>query len=377
MVWVGRDLKYHLVPRHPQLLWATRSLLPSMVLIAPYPETLQLSCLHDIFHQDPESANPADSPGTPCSAWSLPGPPAQPHRRQGDSCQGWQAEGKAQLEITRRGAELLQPAPGGGESTLSSPGATLRVFRPAWLWVPHVPCQTLTAPQRGRQPGRQQHPSTMVPGSRLAWPLRPALAALRQAAPGQRRGLSTPSGPGHTLDLGGIFPPLTTPFSPTQEVDYAQLEGNLRRYAGIPFRGECCLLPRSAQGPARPLPTPGALQPASFPRALSLRPDCAPALAAPRVTHPGHFARVCPCTPPPHSGACLHARSMRVQACTHPPRAAAGSHPTLCTPVHTHTGSAPRDVYLLVAQDGWMGGRRGAAGRGWRWWECAPGSPLF
>ncbi|KFR13177.1 hypothetical protein N306_03733, partial [Opisthocomus hoazin] len=39
------------------------------------------------------------------------------------------------------------------------------------------------------------------------------------------------------LDLGGIFPPLTTPFSPTQEVDYAQLEGNLRRYAGIPFRG--------------------------------------------------------------------------------------------------------------------------------------------
>ncbi|KFQ39245.1 hypothetical protein N332_07019, partial [Mesitornis unicolor] len=39
------------------------------------------------------------------------------------------------------------------------------------------------------------------------------------------------------LDLGGIFPPLATPFSPTQEVDYARLEENLRRYASIPFRG--------------------------------------------------------------------------------------------------------------------------------------------
>ncbi|KFP51165.1 hypothetical protein N323_05779, partial [Cathartes aura] len=39
------------------------------------------------------------------------------------------------------------------------------------------------------------------------------------------------------LNLGGIFPPLATPFSPTQEVDYARLEGNLCRYASIPFRG--------------------------------------------------------------------------------------------------------------------------------------------
>ncbi|XP_076194220.1 4-hydroxy-2-oxoglutarate aldolase, mitochondrial [Aptenodytes patagonicus] len=77
----------------------------------------------------------------------------------------------------------------------------------------------------------------MALSNRLALPLRPALAALRQAAPRQRRGLSTPSGPGHTLDLRGIFPPLTTPFSPTQEVDYARLEGNLHRYASIPFRG--------------------------------------------------------------------------------------------------------------------------------------------
>ncbi|NXN43245.1 HOGA1 protein, partial [Rhinoptilus africanus] len=77
----------------------------------------------------------------------------------------------------------------------------------------------------------------VVLSTRLAWPLRPALAALRPAAPRQQRGLSTPSGPGHSLNLGGIFPPLATPFSPTREVDYAQLEGNLRRYASIPFRG--------------------------------------------------------------------------------------------------------------------------------------------
>ncbi|NWQ94576.1 HOGA1 protein, partial [Burhinus bistriatus] len=77
----------------------------------------------------------------------------------------------------------------------------------------------------------------MVLSTRLTSPLWPTLAALRRAAPRQHRGLSTPSGSGYTLNLGGIFPPLATPFSPTQEVDYAQLEGNLRRYASIPFRG--------------------------------------------------------------------------------------------------------------------------------------------
>ncbi|NXC75998.1 HOGA1 protein, partial [Anhinga anhinga] len=77
----------------------------------------------------------------------------------------------------------------------------------------------------------------MALSTRFASPLRPTLAALHQAAPRQRRGLSAPPGPGHTLNLGGIFPPLATPFSPTQEVDYAQLEGNLYRYASIPFRG--------------------------------------------------------------------------------------------------------------------------------------------
>ncbi|NWW74323.1 HOGA1 protein, partial [Climacteris rufus] len=73
--------------------------------------------------------------------------------------------------------------------------------------------------------------------ARLASSLRPALAALHWAAPRQCRGLSTPQGSEPSLNLEGIFPPLATPFSPTQEVDYAQLEGNLRRYASIPFRG--------------------------------------------------------------------------------------------------------------------------------------------
>ncbi|XP_038036933.1 4-hydroxy-2-oxoglutarate aldolase, mitochondrial [Anas platyrhynchos] len=77
----------------------------------------------------------------------------------------------------------------------------------------------------------------MALSTRLTSPLRPALAALCRGTPGQHRGLSTPPGPEPTLDFGGIFPPLATPFSALQEVDYAQLEANLRRYASIPFRG--------------------------------------------------------------------------------------------------------------------------------------------
>ncbi|XP_033918422.1 4-hydroxy-2-oxoglutarate aldolase, mitochondrial [Melopsittacus undulatus] len=77
----------------------------------------------------------------------------------------------------------------------------------------------------------------MALSTRLTSPLRHVLAALRWAAPGQRRELSTLQGPGRTLDLGGIFPPLATPFSPMQEVDYGRLEGNVHRYGSIPFRG--------------------------------------------------------------------------------------------------------------------------------------------
>ncbi|XP_015488205.2 4-hydroxy-2-oxoglutarate aldolase, mitochondrial [Parus major] len=100
-----------------------------------------------------------------------------------------------------------------------------------------MPGQTLTGPRRGKQHSQQQQPATMAFSTRLASSLRPVLAALHWAAPRQCRGLSTPQGSEPSLNLGGIFPPLATPFSPTQEVDYAQLEGNLRRYASIPFRG--------------------------------------------------------------------------------------------------------------------------------------------
>ncbi|XP_063290176.1 4-hydroxy-2-oxoglutarate aldolase, mitochondrial [Pelobates fuscus] len=39
------------------------------------------------------------------------------------------------------------------------------------------------------------------------------------------------------LDIKGIYPPITTPFTKHQEVDYDQLEENLQRYSTIPFRG--------------------------------------------------------------------------------------------------------------------------------------------
>ncbi|NXG11876.1 HOGA1 protein, partial [Sakesphorus luctuosus] len=77
----------------------------------------------------------------------------------------------------------------------------------------------------------------MALSTHLTSSLRPTLAALHWAATRQCRRLSTPQRPEPSLDLRGIFPPLTTPFSPTQEVDYAQLEGNLSCYANIPFRG--------------------------------------------------------------------------------------------------------------------------------------------
>ncbi|XP_023676040.1 4-hydroxy-2-oxoglutarate aldolase, mitochondrial [Paramormyrops kingsleyae] len=37
--------------------------------------------------------------------------------------------------------------------------------------------------------------------------------------------------------VGGIYPPIATPFTPTEEVDYEKLEENVQKYAKIPFRG--------------------------------------------------------------------------------------------------------------------------------------------
>lgn len=39
------------------------------------------------------------------------------------------------------------------------------------------------------------------------------------------------------LDLSGIYPPIATPFTAKEEVDYKKLEENLQKYAKIPFKG--------------------------------------------------------------------------------------------------------------------------------------------
>lgn len=40
------------------------------------------------------------------------------------------------------------------------------------------------------------------------------------------------------LDLSGIYPPIATPFTAKEEVDYQKLEENLQKYAKIPFKGQ-------------------------------------------------------------------------------------------------------------------------------------------
>nr|XP_020508584.1 4-hydroxy-2-oxoglutarate aldolase, mitochondrial [Labrus bergylta] len=39
------------------------------------------------------------------------------------------------------------------------------------------------------------------------------------------------------LDLSGIYPPIGTPFTDKEDVDYQKLEENLQKYAKIPFKG--------------------------------------------------------------------------------------------------------------------------------------------
>ncbi|KAM4750286.1 4-hydroxy-2-oxoglutarate aldolase, mitochondrial isoform 2-T3 [Anableps anableps] len=39
------------------------------------------------------------------------------------------------------------------------------------------------------------------------------------------------------LDLSGIYPPVATPFTAKEDVDYQKLEENLQKYAKIPFKG--------------------------------------------------------------------------------------------------------------------------------------------
>ncbi|XP_047408650.1 4-hydroxy-2-oxoglutarate aldolase, mitochondrial isoform X2 [Sciurus carolinensis] len=59
---------------------------------------------------------------------------------------------------------------------------------------------------------------------------------------GLSRGLSRnvkgwASGEGRKVDIAGVYPPVTTPFTATAEVDYGKLEENLYKMGTIPFRG--------------------------------------------------------------------------------------------------------------------------------------------
>lgn len=44
--------------------------------------------------------------------------------------------------------------------------------------------------------------------------------------------------PAARLDLSGIYPPIATPFTTTEDVDYQKLEDNLRKYAKMPLKGQ-------------------------------------------------------------------------------------------------------------------------------------------
>nr|XP_058910734.1 4-hydroxy-2-oxoglutarate aldolase, mitochondrial isoform X9 [Kogia breviceps] len=45
------------------------------------------------------------------------------------------------------------------------------------------------------------------------------------------------SGEGRKVDISGIYPPVTTPFTASAEVDYGKLEENLHKLSTFPFRG--------------------------------------------------------------------------------------------------------------------------------------------
>lgn len=70
--------------------------------------------------------------------------------------------------------------------------------------------------------------------------LRPQLwSCMRQGLRGglSRNGRGWASGAGRKVDVAGIYPPVTTPFTATAEVDYRKLEENLQKLGTFPFRG--------------------------------------------------------------------------------------------------------------------------------------------
>ncbi|XP_075072025.1 4-hydroxy-2-oxoglutarate aldolase, mitochondrial [Mixophyes fleayi] len=59
--------------------------------------------------------------------------------------------------------------------------------------------------------------------------LRPCARAV--CSPGPRSYVHT------ALDISGIYPPIATPFTDREQVDYGRLEENLQKYADVPLRG--------------------------------------------------------------------------------------------------------------------------------------------
>ncbi|KAG7275178.1 hypothetical protein CRUP_023766 [Coryphaenoides rupestris] len=49
--------------------------------------------------------------------------------------------------------------------------------------------------------------------------------------------VQAPAAGGPRLDICGIYPPIATPFTETEELDYHKLEENVQKYAQIPFKG--------------------------------------------------------------------------------------------------------------------------------------------
>lgn len=95
-------------------------------------------------------------------------------------------------------------------------------------------CRSLTVGEKGVQ--------TQFPCGHRQLGLRPPAemlgpqiwASVRQ---GLSRGLSR-NVKGKKVDIAGIYPPITTPFTATAEVDYRKLEENLNRLGTFPFRGK-------------------------------------------------------------------------------------------------------------------------------------------
>ena len=42
-----------------------------------------------------------------------------------------------------------------------------------------------------------------------------------------------------SLDIGGVYPPISTPFNASEDIDWDQLANNMQKYNKIGFKGTC------------------------------------------------------------------------------------------------------------------------------------------